>query len=72
MKTKKHLSFTNLRVGMGKIFNKIPEHRQEAKLEISLHDTYMSALARMFGLVQSRVGATQTSTYFQQLSVNRF
>jgi len=47
MKTKKHLSFSSLRVAMSKVFSNIADHRQENKVEISLHDALMSGLACM-------------------------
>jgi predicted RNA binding protein YcfA (HicA-like mRNA interferase family) len=46
--TKKHLSFTALRKSIGKHFDHIDDHRQSGRVDFSLHDCLMSALAMMF------------------------
>ena len=48
MKIKKHLSFTSMRIRLSSFFKKMPDHRQQAKINISLHDILMSALACMY------------------------
>lgn len=48
MHTKKHLSFNALRNSIGDVFRRIDERRQSGKVEFSLHDCLMSALAMMF------------------------
>jgi hypothetical protein len=45
---KKHLSFNALRNSIGDIFNRIDDRRQSGKVDFSLHDCLMSALAMMF------------------------
>ncbi len=47
MHVKKHLSFTSLRKNISRRFKDIEEHRQ-GKVDYSLHDCLMSALAVMF------------------------
>jgi hypothetical protein len=46
--TKKHLHFTALRKKLSALFCKIPDQRQTGKIDYSLHDCIMSALAMMF------------------------
>ena len=48
MHIKKHLSFTALRKSIGQVFNQIDDPRQSGKVDFSLHDCLMSALAMMF------------------------
>jgi hypothetical protein len=48
MHIKKHLSFNALRDSIGEVFHQIDERRQPGKVEFSLHDCLMSALAMMF------------------------
>jgi hypothetical protein len=45
---KKHLSFSSLRKTLSKLFHQIPDMRQAGKVNYSLHDCLMSALAMMF------------------------
>jgi hypothetical protein len=45
---KKHLSFSALRKSVGQLFGQIDDRRQSGKVEFSLHDCLMSALAMMF------------------------
>jgi hypothetical protein len=45
---KKHLSFSALRKSVGKLFDQVDDHRQSGKVDFSLHDCMMSALAMMF------------------------
>jgi hypothetical protein len=45
---KKHLSFTALRKSIGEHFDRIDDHRQSGRVDFSLHDCLMSALAMMF------------------------
>ena len=45
--TKKHLSFSSLRVFMSKVFRKISDKRQPEKIDYSLHDVLMSGFACM-------------------------
>jgi hypothetical protein len=45
---KKHLSFTALRNSIGQVFDQIDDRRQSGKVDFSLHDCLMSALAMMF------------------------
>jgi len=45
---KKHLSFSALRKSIGEVFDQIDDHRQSGKIDFSLHDCLMSALAMMF------------------------
>jgi hypothetical protein len=46
--TKKHLSLSALRKSVGEVFDQIEDHRQLGKVDFSLHDCLMSALAMMF------------------------
>jgi hypothetical protein len=46
--TKKHLSFSALRKELSKLFVQIADSRQAGKVDYSLHDCLMSALAMMF------------------------
>ena len=46
-KSKKHLSFGSLRTYMSKLFRTIPDHRQQVKVNYSLHDILMSGFACM-------------------------
>lgn len=46
--TKKHLSFSSLRVFMSKVFRKISDERQPNKIDYSLHDVLMSGFACMY------------------------
>lgn len=48
MHTKKYLSFSALRKSIGEVFGQIDDHRQAGKVDFSLHDCLMSALAMMF------------------------
>ena len=48
MHIKKHLSFSALRKSVGQLFGQIDDRRQSGKVEFSLHDCLMSALAMMF------------------------
>jgi len=45
---KKHLSFSALRKSIGEVFSQIDDRRQSGKVDFSLHDCLMSALAMMF------------------------
>jgi hypothetical protein len=45
---KKHLSFNALRKSIGEVFAQIDDRRQPGKVDFSLHDCLMSALAMMF------------------------
>jgi len=45
---KKHLSFSALRKSIGELFSQIDDRRQSGKVDFSLHDCLMSALAMMF------------------------
>jgi hypothetical protein len=45
---KKHLSFSALRKALSELFNSIDDNRQAGKVDYSLHDCLMSALAMMF------------------------
>jgi hypothetical protein len=45
MHIKKHVSFTALRGKVSKIFRGVPEWRQKAKVDISIHDAMLSGLA---------------------------
>jgi hypothetical protein len=45
---KKHLSFSALRKALSELFEKIDDTRQAGKVDYSLHDCLMSALAMMF------------------------
>lgn len=44
---KKHLSFTALRQKVSEVFKAVPEHRQQNKVSISIHDAMLSGLACM-------------------------
>ena len=46
--TKKHLCFSALRKSIGELFAQIDDRRQAGKVDFSLHDCLMSALAMMF------------------------
>lgn len=48
MHIKKHLSFSSLRKELSQLFAQIPDGRQAGKVDYSLHDCLMSALAMMF------------------------
>ncbi len=48
MHIKKHLSFSTMRKALSAIFEKIDDPRQKGKVDYSLHDCLMSALAMMF------------------------
>ena len=48
MHTKKHLSFSALRKSVGELFDRIDDRRQSGKVDFTLHDCLMSALAMMF------------------------
>ncbi|MCB2147527.1 MAG: hypothetical protein KQI81_13710 [Deltaproteobacteria bacterium] len=48
MHIKKHLSFNALRRALSELFDKIDDSRQAGKVEFSMHDCLMSALAMMF------------------------
>jgi hypothetical protein len=45
---KKHLSFSALRKSVGEVFGRIDDRRQSGKVDFTLHDCLMSALAMMF------------------------
>lgn len=45
---KKHLSFNAIRKGLSDLFEQIDDPRQAGKVDFSLHDCLMSALAMMF------------------------
>ena len=47
MKVKKHLSFGAMRKKLSDMFNKIPDHRSENRIEYPLHDVLMSGFACM-------------------------
>jgi hypothetical protein len=46
--TKKHLSFSALRKALSELFETIDDSRQAGKIDYTLHDCLMSALAMMF------------------------
>lgn len=48
MKSKKHLNFSSLRKVLSETFCGLPEYRQTAKTDYSIHDTMMSGFACMF------------------------
>jgi hypothetical protein len=48
MKSKKHLGFGSLRVGLSEVFHELPDSRQQAKTNYSIHDAMMSGFACMF------------------------
>ena len=48
MHIKKHLSFSSLRDELSQLYAQIPDWRQAGKVDYSLHDCLMSALAMMF------------------------
>ncbi len=48
MHTKKHLRFSALRKSVGEVFDQIDDRRQSGKVDYTLHDCLMSALAMMF------------------------
>lgn len=48
MHIKKHLSFSALRKSICEVFGQIDDRRQSGKVDFSLHDCLMSALAMMF------------------------
>ncbi len=48
MHIKKHLSFHALRKSIGEVFDQIDDRRQSGKVDFTLHDCLMSALAVMF------------------------
>ena len=48
MHTKEHLNFTALRKELSTLFAQIVDNRQAGKIDYSLHDCLMSALAMMF------------------------
>lgn len=45
---KKHLCFNALRKSIGEVFHQIDDHRQSGKVDFTLNDCLMSALAMMF------------------------
>jgi len=45
---KKHLSFASLRSTLSTHFHSLPEHRQQAKVNYTLHDAFMSGFACMY------------------------
>jgi hypothetical protein len=45
---KKHLSFSAMRQSLSELFCRIDDHRQSGKVDFTLHDCLMSALAMMF------------------------
>jgi hypothetical protein len=45
---KKHLNFSALRKSVTEVFGRIDDHRQSGKVDFTLHDCLMSALAMMF------------------------
>jgi hypothetical protein len=45
---KKHLSFSALRKELSRLFEQLPDSRQAGKVDYTLHDCLMSALAMMF------------------------
>ncbi len=47
-KLKKHLGFGSLRHGLSTLFRQLPDHRQIAKADYSLHDAMMSGFASMY------------------------
>ena len=48
MKSKKHLSFSSLRVALSLLFNNLPDNRQASKTNYSIHDALMSGFACMY------------------------
>lgn len=48
MHIKKHLNFKALRKSIGEVFDQIDDRRQSGKVDFTLHDCLMSALAMMF------------------------
>lgn len=48
MHVKKHLGFNSLRKQLSKRFNQIEDHRQQGKVDYSIHDCCMSGFAMMF------------------------
>ena len=48
MHVKKHLSFSALRKALAELFDQVDDTRQAGKVDYSLHDCLMSALAMMF------------------------
>lgn len=48
MHIKKHLSFSALRKELSQLFEQLPDSRQAGKVDYTLHDCLMSALAMMF------------------------
>ena len=48
MHVKKHLGFSALRTSIGEVFCQIDDRRQTGKVDFTLHDCLMSALAMMF------------------------
>jgi hypothetical protein len=48
MHIKKHLSFGAMRQSVGELFTQIDDHRQSGKVDFTLHDCLMSALAMIF------------------------
>lgn len=48
MHIKKHLGFNSLRKSVGEVFNQIVDHRQSGKIDFTLHDCLMTALAMMY------------------------
>lgn len=48
MHTKKHISFTALRMWASQIFKQVPDWRQKSKVGVSIHDAMMSGLACMY------------------------
>ena len=48
MKSKKHLSFTELRKAFSSLLRQLPDKRQQAKVNYSLHDAMMCGFACMY------------------------
>jgi hypothetical protein len=48
MKSKRHLGFGSLRMGLSELFHELPDSRQQAKTNYSMHDAMMSGFACMF------------------------
>ena len=48
MNPKKHLGFGSLRSFLSSQFNQLPDNRQQAKTDYSIHDVIMSGFACMY------------------------
>jgi len=48
MKSKKHLSFSGLRIALSLVFQNLPDNRQASKTDYSVHDALMSGFACMY------------------------